>query len=195
MAGESRVEWSGVVLAVFGVATTAVLVFTILFGDELSRFWVIVFTAAAVVIGGGYGLWRGYRRRSADRALVLARRYRGAAIVSSIATPGFISRLRPVAMLLGVNTGAVAPFASLSVVVGTDGMTVFTGHREPRIVISIPASAIDRVTRNSAFDVDGTPIPGIGFEVESNGRRATLNVFVTPTVVPSAVARMRALLG
>ena len=195
MAGESRVEWSGVVLAVFGVATAAVLVFTILFGDELSRFWVIVFTATAVIIGGGYRLWRRYRRRSADRALVLARRYRGAAIVSSIATPGFISHLRPVAVLLGVNTGPVVPFASLSVVVGTDGMTVFTGHLEPHIVMSIPASAIDRVTRNTAFDVDGTPIPGIGFEIEHNGRRATLNVFVTPAIVPSAVARMQKLLG
>ena len=195
MAGESRVEWSGVVLVVFGVGTTALLVLTLLFGDELSRIWVICFAVAAVVGGGVYGLWRLYRRRSAERARVLARRFRGAAIVSSIATPGFLARVRTVAELLGLNTGSVVPLASLSVVVGSDGLTVFTGHREPHAVISIPATAIGRVTRNSAFDLDGTPIPGIGFEIEHDGRRATLDVFVTPAIVPAAVTRMKQLLG
>lgn len=195
MSGESRVERSWIAMVVFAVASAAVVIFTLAFGDEVSRTWVIAFAVATVVGGAVYGLWRLYRRRSAERAVVLARRFAGAAIVSSIATPGFLARIKVVAGLLGLNTGSVFPLASLTIVVGTDGLTVFAGHRKPHAVISIPVDAIAGVARNTAFDVDGSPIPGIAFEIERGGHRTTLDVFVTPSAVPAAVARMQALLG
>jgi hypothetical protein len=187
--------WGRVSIVVIAVATVFLIAATLRVGDSFARAWLLTFTIAGASVAIGWIIVRTYRLRGQIRSGVLHRRYAGAVIVSSVVTPTFARDAKAVGLLLGTNVGVLPLGASLSIVVGSDGMTVFTGSRDPHAVLSIAATAIEKIERNTAFGLDGTPVPGVEFTVIDAGRRLTVRTYVRPAVARLAVQRMRELLA
>jgi hypothetical protein len=187
--------WGRVSIVLIAVVTAFLIVATLRVGDSFARAWLLTFTIAGAGVAIGWIVVRTYRWRGQVRSGVLHRRYAGAVIVSSVVTPTFARDAEAIGRLLATNVGSLPWGASLSIVVGSDGMTVFTGSREPRAVLSLPAGVIESIERNTAFGLDGTPVPGVEFAVIEGGQRLSLRTYVRPAVARLAVQRMRELLA